>query len=446
MANLPDWQTGRSWLSLPVMKIDPELQQAVDAIRVIDTHEHQEEESARLARKGFDFAWLFEQYASHDLVSAGMPDDHLQQLLKEDVPLDRKWTLFEPWYHASRNTAYIKAAEIAIRDLYGIDELNASTAVELTERMQSRNKPGIVKWILQSEAGIDLAQVNALDTTFFRKDTDRSVFMQDIGVVSLLGWPLPLKQLTEETGIEIKEFKHYVEAIDALFDSCAPMADAIKQQSAYFRAQRFEDVPDDDAARVFNEALKNPDRIDEQQQTVIQDWGFHHCVQQSIKHDLPIKIHTGYKAGCNYMDVEHIKPTKLTNVFLKYPDARFDLFHIGYPYQEEVLALAKHFRNVHVDMCWAWIIDWHASIRFFKQYLTAVPANKLFAFGGDYVIAEPAYGHLKLARRGIARALTELVEDDYFTKQQAIQVASMVLRENAIENFRIDKKRLTTPA
>ena len=31
--------------------------------------------------------------------------------------------------------------------------------------------------------------------------------------------------------------------------------------------------------------------------------------------------------------------------------------HIAYPYSDELVALAKHYPNVYVDMCWAWSID-----------------------------------------------------------------------------------------
>ena len=141
------------------------------------------------------------------------------------------------------------------------------------------------------------------------------------------------------------------------------------------------------------------------------------------------------------MDLRHVEPARLTNLFVQYPAARFDLFHIGYPYQEEVLALAKHFSNVYVDMCWVWIIDPQASGRFLKQFVTAVPANKLFAFGGDYEVAEPVYGHLRIARDGIARALGELVDDGYLGSSEALTIARRILRENAMEVFRVEEKR-----
>jgi predicted TIM-barrel fold metal-dependent hydrolase len=252
-----------------------------------------------------------------------------------------------------------------------------------------------------------------------------------------------------EMGESIGSFADYERAIDGLFELHAPIADAVKQQSAYWRVQHFEDVTAADAERVFDRARLQPDRVAQGEQKQLQDWAFHRCIRLAIEHDLPIKIHTGYKAGVNFMDLSHVQPDRLANLFAQYPKARFDLFHIGYPYQEDVLALAKHFANVHVDLCWAWIMDlcwaWiidpQASGRFLKQFVTAVPSNKLFAFGGDYRIAEPVYGHLRIARDGIARALTELVDEDYLDCSEAVTVARRILRENAMEFFRIEEKR-----
>lgn len=426
------------------MKPNLDIKAAVDAIRVIDTHEHQEEESGRL-RRPLDFVSLFAHYAVDDFISTGMTEADWQRCDSPDTPLDEKWRLFEPVYHAARNTAYVKAVEIAIRDLYNIDRLDGHTAIQLTQRIDEQNKPGIVKYIFQERAGIDLAQVNAIDGPMYRVESDRSLFMQDIGIMSLLSWPLPIEQLERESGVTIKSFKDYGQAIEALFDRFAPCADAVKQQSAYWRAQYFGEVTDADAERVFDAAAKDPKAVSEAEQTVIQDWALHRCLQLCTEHDLPMKIHTGYKAGRNYMDLDHIHPARLTNLFIKYPKARFDLFHISYPYQEELLALAKHFTNVYVDMCWAWIIDPLASRRFLKQFIAAVPASKLFAFGGDYIIAEPIYGHLRIARDQIALGLTELFDEGYLSVPQAVDIAGRILRQNAIEVFHIDQKRHATP-
>ncbi|MCP4246209.1 MAG: amidohydrolase family protein [bacterium] len=416
------------------MTIHPDIQQAVEAIRVIDTHEHLEEETDRLARR-LDFASLFSQYAEDDLRVAGMSEADHKRCFADDTPLDEKWRLFEPHYRAARNTAYLKAVEIAIADLYGIEELNARTVRTLTERLEQRNKPGVLTWILKERCGIDHAQVNSLAVTFFPPQTDRSLFRQDLLIVQFLNWPIPFEALQKETGVAVDSLGGYADALDALFARYGPQAVAIKQQSAYWRPQHFEDVPDAEAGRGFAQARRDPDAVSPADRKKLQDWGFHRCIRNAIQHDLPIKIHTGYKVSINYMDTGDIRPTDLTNLFIQYPEAKFSLFHIGYPYQDEVVALAKHFTNVYVDLCWAWIIDPVATRQFLAQFLTAVPANKLFAFGGDYILAEPVYGHLRIARDNITRLLSNLVDEGYFTVTEAVAIARRILRQNAVEVF-----------
>ncbi len=184
------------------MEIDPEIQQAVDSIHVIDTHEHQEEESVRLGVK-LDFYRMFEHYAESDLVVAGMPSESVGKLRNPEVPIDEKWRLFEPHYLAARNTAYLKAARIAIRDLYGIEELNGSTYATLTERMRERNKPGVVRWILRDRCRIRCGQVNNLENKFFRLKTDPDLFQQDLSVVAMLRWPSAIASLEKEFNVSI---------------------------------------------------------------------------------------------------------------------------------------------------------------------------------------------------------------------------------------------------
>jgi len=416
------------------MKINPEIKEKVDTIRVIDTHEHLYEEQERL-NKPIDFIDLFDQYACYDLQSAGMPAADWERCLQPDTPAEEKWQLFEPFYFAARNTAYLKATEIAMRDLYGINKLDAQSCHQLTERMRQRNQPGILKWVLQDKCGIERSHVTSLNDPFFRTQTDDSILQQDLCVQYLLAWPLPLEDLEQDTGVTINHFKDYAQAIDTLFERFGPLAVAIKQQSTYWRVQKFDQVSDGAAEGAFERAMLRPLRATDADRKLLQDWSLHRCLRLAIEYDLPIKMHTGYRNGINTMDLNHCRARDLVNLFFDYPRGRFDLFHMGYPYQEEVLALAKQFSNVYVDLCWAWIMDPQASSRFLKQFLTAVPANKLFGFGGDYWMAEPIYGHLELARNGIARALSEMVEEQYFSLEQALNIAQRILRNNALEVF-----------
>lgn len=410
----------------------PEIQHAVDAVRVIDTHEHLIEESERLAMP-LDFVTLFQQYAESDLRTAGMPEADWVACIDPATPISRKWALFDPWYQRARNTAYCRASQIAIRDLYGIEELSADTVELLSQRLAERNKPGVMEWILQERCGIEYAQVNALFAPFTRPGTDPSLFRVDISAAPLLRWPVQIEDLERMSGVSADSFAGYARAIDTIFERYAPAADAMKQQSAYWRVQRFEDVSDASAERIFNQMCRDPYFVSEDDRKRLQDWNLHRCIRNCIDHHLLIKSHTGYKAGQDWMQVEHVKPTDLTNLFMQYPQAKFSLFHVGYPYQDEVLALTKHFTNVYADLCWTWIIDPEASRQFLKQAIAAVPANKVLGFGGDFIQPEPIYGHLRIARDQITHALTEIVADDYFTVDEAKHYAQRLLRDNALD-------------
>lgn len=109
--------------------------------------------------------------------------------------------------------------------------------------------------------------------------------------------------------------------------------------------------------------------------------------------------------------------------------------HIGYPYQEEMIAVAKHHDKAYIDMCWSWIINPVASVRFVKDYLMAAPHNKLFTFGGDVMQVEKVVGHAEIARRGITEALSELVEEGWLFEKAALEMVPALMHGNAEEVF-----------
>ena len=67
-----------------------------------------------------------------------------------------------------------------------------------------------------------------------------------------------------------------------------------------------------------------------------------------------------------------------------------------------------------------------------------MPANKIFAFGGDLHYPEQVIGHLEMAKENVAVVLTEKVLDGRFTESEAIEYAERILRTNAIEFYKLD--------
>ena len=60
----------------------------------------------------------------------------------------------------------------------------------------------------------------------------------------------------------------------------------------------------------------------------------------------------------------------------------------------------------------------------------AAPSNKIFGFGGDLSIVEKVCGHLVMAKRNIAWALAEKIEDGFMSETEAIRLARKLLYDN----------------
>ena len=58
-------------------------------------------------------------------------------------------------------------------------------------------------------------------------------------------------------------------------------------------------------------------------------------------------------------------------------------------------------------------------------------------FGGDDLYIENLIGHAKIARKGISKALSELVDDKWITENDVYEIADMIMWKNAKEIYGI---------
>jgi predicted TIM-barrel fold metal-dependent hydrolase len=166
----------------------------------------------------------------------------------------------------------------------------------------------------------------------------------------------------------------------------------------------------------------------------LQDYMMHHVLRRLNEKGMVIQIHTGLLEGIgNY--IENSNPSLLSNLFLEYENVKFDIFHIGYPFEKTLTALAKMFPNVFIDMCWAHVISPPACIRILKEWLETVTLNKICAFGGDYRIVDAIYGHLQIARRNVCRALADKISEGLFDLEEGKRVLSQLFYGNPKKLF-----------
>jgi len=411
-----------------------DLLEEIKGMPVVDTHEHLESEEMRLERPVDLFNTFLIHYASCDLVSAGMPLKDMDFLKGGDGDLDKKWRIFAPYWDKAKNTVYCQALVRAVQELYDAADLTEETYREIDQRMKAANQKGLYHHILKERCGIEISLLDGdphCDPAFFKpvarfdqyialrsKDTIRGAeerFNQSIH--SLADWTAFLKG--------------QVQAVKDHFGIAA-----IKSGLAYNRILAYERTEPAAAERIFTRILSTRDFVDwysykplGAEAKALEDYLMHVLVQTAAELDLPMQIHTGLQEG-NGNYIAHSNPVHLNNLFLEYPRTRFDVFHAGYPYGGELIALAKNFANVYVDLCWTHLISREYAVQFIEEFLETVPANKLFGFGGDYCFAEGVYGHLEIARENIAAALAAKVEKGYLSPGDARRIARWMLYDN----------------
>jgi predicted TIM-barrel fold metal-dependent hydrolase len=436
-------------MSMPTS--NPRVAQYVRETPVIDTHEHLIEESRRLkppieGDRHFcclDWAYLFVHYAADDLACAGMLQDEYKRLFSTRVEPREKWRIFQPYFDRARNTGYIRAALIAMHELYGVEKLDESTVEVVTERMRAMaTQKGFYRKILKEHARIESCQVNSLEKWFCETEYPE-LLMQDLSLIPMcinidaqMGGRGP--RISETAGIEPSSLSNWHRIIAWWFDKYGRQAIAVKNQGAYQRRLDFAQVSKADAEPLFARHAKG-EKLNDGELKALQDHLFHYCVEKAVEYDLPVKLHTGYYVSNNSMPLSRVgnNAADMCDVMKAHPNAKFVLMHIGYPYQDQMISLAKQYTNAYVDMCWAWIINPVACVRFLKEALAAAPAHKFFCFGGDYFTVEPVVGHAAIARQGVTQALSELIDEGWTTESEAVELAARIMHKNARELYRL---------
>jgi uncharacterized protein len=414
------------------------LKKQLDRVAIVDCHEHLPiETNGTAAGNERHIGRFFLHYASCDLASAGMPAADLEAAQKTSSGLSAKdrWKRLKPWYAKAWNTAYCECLRIALRDLYGIEDFTDKTVEPLHEAIQKQVKPGFTRKVFD-KAGIDFAMNNLWDKPF-TPGQPADCFVPDM-MDSFTG--LDLQALRRETNRDLLNLDDYLRLIDGYFERYGKVAGAFKVSRAYDRTLFWEDVPQSAVEKTFRRMLAMNDRPDRKDIQALEDFLLHYLCRKCGEHGLRMKFHAGLQEGNGNL-ITNSRAALMANLFLKYPKTGFDIYHISYPYQEELVTLAKNFPNVTVDFCWMWIINPAAGRRALSDMLDAVPAAKIHGFGGDFLFAEGSYGHARIARREIARVLAEKVEEGRLPEDYAARVGTMLLRDNPLENFGLAKRR-----
>jgi hypothetical protein len=411
---------------------------------LMDTHEHLNKEHDYVEKGPDVLRDLFENYVTADLIVAGADQVDIDRLLDSNDPdLERRWKgVSAAWQHC-QHTGYGEAVRLIAQQVYGMDEITVPALEQAAARNLQLRQPGQRLRILKDIANLDHVQVDDFNWLALPDLSGPDFFLYDISWADFSSGYFEEQDrelIRQRLGMEVSSLSDLYEAMRAIFAQYGPYAIAVKSQHAYNRTLEWHERSDANAARVLLKKLSDG-LLTEDERLSLGDWCLARGVELAIEHNLPFKIHTGYYAGQGYMVTDRIKPGHLSDLLRLYPQARFVLMHIAYPYNDELLAIAKHFPNVYVDLCWSWSINPYAAADFIRRAIHAMPINKIFAFGGDTFWPNAAVAYSVQARKWLTYALQAEINDAFLTEGQAIRVAARLMHENQQACFDLAGKR-----
>ena len=211
---------------------------------------------------------------------------------------------------------------------------------------------------------------------------------------------------------------------------------ALKFATAYMRALDFGNPTEAEAARIYARHVKGGAPSPADYKTV-QDFVFRHIALKAGELGLPVHIHTGAGA-LGYFNQTGGSPFQLEPVLNdpKMRKTKFVLVHGGSPFAQETRMLLYK-PNVYADFsAQTFLLSTRELSVVLRSWLEFVPEKVMFGTDAFEITPEVGWPELawlsnKSAREALAIALTGMMADGQITREQALELARLVLRENA---------------
>lgn len=398
--------------------------------QIVDAHEHLPPEKYRVS-KDVDVFTLFSHYTLTDLITAGLPESILtdfgdfNRVLNPSLSLEERWRIFKPYYNASKHTSYFRAARIALREFYGVEDLTDENYLEVSQRIKEANKPGLYRKVLREKCRIKvvLTQIGRIP----EEDRDLLIPILPMRLLTDISNTRDLEARGLKPSIDVSSLEDYLSYVRSKISSW-------KREGVVglkFLARETLDVSKDRAENAFKMLLKN----ELNNPKPLNDFLVNEVVKTASELDMVISVHTGMLAG-NWEDFSTTNPMYMIPMLRRHRDAKFDLYHAGIPWVRELGVIGKTFPNVWLNLCWCHVISQEMTCSALSEWIDLIPVTKIIGFGGDYSIpVEKIYGHLVMAREDIAEVLARKISKGLMKRSEALEIARMWFYENPVELY-----------
>jgi len=407
----------------------------INEIKVIDAHEHLEPEEERIKKK-LDIFALFSHYTKWDLLRAGMSEKEYNSLFNQEIPLEKRWKNFSPYWEKIKYTSYSRSVIYTLKKFYGYDDLNEKNYREISEKVQERNREGIYREVLRETCNIEKSLTQCARTDV---DKNKNPILIPVMPLSYISKEINYTGFSNPPNWIKKYFKtEKIENIDDFLENMKLYLKKIKEEGAVgvktlsYPQEYPPQQPDREKAEEDFKTFKKEGKLPKV--NYLFDYLMNELISFAIEEDFVIAVHTGY-----WGDFRDLSPLHLIPILERHPEGKFDIYHFGYPWIRETIMLGKGFSNVYLNFCWLHIISQKAAKETLDEVIETVPKNKIIGFGGDYrgEAVEKVYGHLKMAKEDIAEVVGKRIETGYMKYEEGVKFIKSILYDNPKNLYKI---------
>ncbi len=418
----------------PQSGVDRDLLNEINKIKAIDNHAH----PLKYVAEGEKADDEFDALPLDAIVAFPLP----VRLSPTNAEFIRAWHDLYGYSHRDMSDAHMRellAAKQSVLKQRGegtpawiLDQLNIETMFANRVAMGRGLAAPRFRWVAFDDALIfplnnEAAKRSNPDYKGFFPAEEKLLkrYMSEASVKAL---PLSLDQYTKTTVTPTLERQKRNGAV------------AIKFEAAYLRKLDF-DNPDAAKARLTYARYVRGGEPPAADYKALQDFLFYYIAREAGRLGLAVHIHCIEGAGGFYRQ-SGSNPLLLESVFND-PDLRktnFVVIHGGYPFTKEMGSLMSK-PNVYADFSAQTFFTYPRELsEVLRNWMEFYPDKILFgtdafSFGPEVDWGEVAWLSNTTARQALALALTGMMEDGEIDRARAMELARMVLHDNAAQLY-----------
>ena len=418
---------------------DPQLVAEISKIKAIDNHAH----PLRYVAEGEKPDDEYDALPLEGLEPFSLPP----RMTPANPEFISAWRDLFNYPHQDMSEAHVKELAIAKQrvmrergDNYPnwiLDKLGIETMFANRVAMGRGLKPPRFQWV----SFVDALIVPLNNEAASRANPDNRVFYA--GEEKLLKRYLAESKLAQLPATLDAYLKNIVTA--TLERHKAGGAIAVKFEAAYLRSLDFNDAAGSEARLIYARYVRGgaPPAAEYKK---LQDYLFRYIARESGRLGMAVHIHALEGAGSFYKQ-SGSNPLLLESAFND-PTLRktnFVIVHGGYPFTRQTASLMSK-GNVYADFSGQTLFLYPRGLsEVLRNWLESYPEKVLFgtdafAFTPEVGWEEAGWLMVKTARQALALALTGMMNDGEISRDRALELARMVMRENALRLYNLKSK------